>query len=181
MQLGRQAANGDVSGSDDTYRLYFPRIRNMISHKFGENPPSEDITQDAFLKAYAVIEAKKFEYKNEHGLYGWISRIAINRAIDLKRKQGRIIMTPVDFSDGSYEQPAPRDFTEDIAAADSAMSMLGALSPERREALVAVDIRGEKYEEYADRRGINLGTVRSRIHRARKDLRQNLLEQDSTE
>ena len=170
IRLGMEAAQGDVSSFDTLYQEYFPRIQRMIGYKFGENPPSEDIAQDAFVKVYAAIVAKKYEHRGAGGLYGWIATIAINRALDIKRRHARIDMMPVDFSDGYFDRPSADDFTEQIASQDRVDGILQMLSPERREVIQSVFIDGDTYEQFAEDHNVKLGTVRSRIFRGRNEL-----------
>jgi RNA polymerase sigma factor (sigma-70 family) len=181
MHLGLQAAEGDVSGFESIYGQYFPRIQSMISHKFGDNPPAEDIAQEAFVKAYNAIGNKKYTYQGERSLFHWICRIAVNHAIDSNRSRSRLQVVSVDFNDDYLDYTSGNDFTEEIVATDSAEFMLRPLSPEFADAVRAVDIEGKQYHEYAEDNGIKMGTVRSRLHRARNEMRLNLEADQSTD
>lgn len=180
-QLGMQAGEGDLSGFETVYSLYYERVKDHIGYRFHDHPPAEDVAQDAFTKAYAAIEAKKFNYQGRRSLYNWLVTIAFNRALDTRRKDMRIRMTPFDFQEAEYMHPVTRDFTDEIAAADVAESMLAPLTSDQAEVVRAIDIDGATYGEYADDANVNLGTVRSRLHRGRKALRENLEQQEFTE
>jgi RNA polymerase sigma-70 factor, ECF subfamily len=171
---GRQDAFG-VLVSRYQGRLYNAVIR-LVAHP----EDAADIVQDAFLNAYQALHA----FKGDAELFTWLYRIAFNAAISLKRKKRATLslggpggQTGIDPDDPSeYVKPgASLERREDEAQLQNAMNRLSA---EHHEVLILKDIEGLKYEEIAEILGVPIGTIRSRLHRARLELRVLLTPED---
>jgi RNA polymerase sigma-70 factor (ECF subfamily) len=168
---GRRAAFGEL------VRRYQDRLYNAV-YRVVDNPDDAyDVVQDAFLNAYQSLNS----FKGDSEFFTWLYRIAFNTAISLKRKR-RLILS----LDGPKEHEAmsePADASEfskpetGIERSEEEARLQGALnrlSPEHRAVLVLKDIDGQKYEEIAEVLGVPIGTIRSRLHRARLELRELL-------
>src|SRR5690606_25355089 len=109
---------------------------------------------------------------------GWLHRITTNLFLDQARRRRRIRMEPLgddaDHVPGTVGLGSPERGFEHANLDRDVQRALDALSPEFRAAIVLCDIEGLSYEEIAATLGIKLGTVRSRIHRARAQLRDSL-------
>jgi RNA polymerase sigma-70 factor (ECF subfamily) len=125
-------------------------------------------------------------FKGDAEFFTWLYRIAFNSAISLKRK--RRAMFRLEWAEGDKTGIEPIDesaFTEpgsNLSRTEEEailQSALNRLSPEHRAVLVLKDIDGQKYEEIAEILGVPIGTIRSRLHRARLELRE-LLQGDET-
>jgi len=139
-----------------------------------------DVVQEAFLHAYQSLES----FKGDALFFTWLYRIAVNTAISLRRKKRVLVridmgtngeggLDPSDPSDSSQ----PGHAIEQVEEEQKLYRALARLSPEHRTVLVMKELEGQKYEDMADTLGVPIGTIRSRLHRARLELRE-LLEQE---
>jgi RNA polymerase sigma-70 factor (ECF subfamily) len=140
----------------------------------GNAEDAQDIVQEAFLHAYQSLES----FKGDSQFFTWLYRIAVNTAISFKRKKrvmvridgGGEAIEPLDAS----EESRPGHALEQAEQEQRVQKALGRLSPEHRAVLVLKDMDGQKYEEMAEVLGVPIGTIRSRLHRARLELREVL-------
>jgi len=160
-------------------RRYQDRLYHSV-YRLVDNPDDAlDVVQEAFLNAYQNLGS----FKGDSLFFTWLYRIAVNTAISLKRKQrvslsidgrnGEAIIDPLDPS----EDNRPGHALEQAELERRIQQALNRLSPEHRAVLVMKDIEGQKYETMAEVLGVPIGTIRSRLHRARLEMRE-LLSQD---
>jgi RNA polymerase sigma-70 factor (ECF subfamily) len=163
---GRTAAYGEL------VRKYEGRVFNLTARILGNAEDAADAAQEAFIHAYQALPA----FKGDCEFFTWLYRIAFNAAVSQKRRRRPVGRLEVN-GDGSVEPPDPAsdrppsaglERAEDVAAVTNALNRL---SPDHRAVLVLKDIEGLAYEQIADVVGVPIGTVRSRIHRARLELR----------
>ena len=175
-----RARRGDVRAFDSLARAHERALYTHVARILGPGADAEDVVQDAFVSAWrslAGFEGTSFK--------AWLFRIARNRAIDLLRARKRRAELPLDPPDdqggdpGWAEPPAGGPELSDIAAgreARAAVEAALALVPiEQRDALLLRDVEGFSYEEIASITVSELGTVKSRIHRARVTVRNELV------
>ena len=174
---GRPAAFGEL------VRRYQDRLYNSIYRVVDHADDAYDVVQEAFLNAYQSLNS----FKGDAEFFTWLYRIAFNTAISLKRKKRAVLrlewglddkcgLEPADES--SYSQPGSHlERTEEDAMLQAALNRL---SPEHRAVLVLKEIDGQKYEDIAEILGVPIGTIRSRLHRARLELRDLLQAEDSS-
>lgn len=172
-RAGRTEAYGRLV-RDCQDRLY-PTILRLM----GSREDAQDVLQDAFVRGFEKLD----QYHGDSSFYTWIYRIAVNLALSRFRKGrlrgairlwaaggGRPVLDPPDLSpqvDPSYGvERAEREAV--VAAA------LDELAPEQRVVVVLKDFDGRRYEEISEILNIPIGTVRSRLHRARGQLRDRL-------
>lgn len=171
---GRQDAFGELVSRYQS-RLYNAAVR-LLDH----SEDAADVVQEAFLNAYQALHS----FKGESEFFTWLYRIAFNTAISLKRKKRASVSLDAGGPDAGVEPDDPSDYVKPGAALERTeeesqlQEALNRLSHEHREVLVLKDIEGMKYEEIADILGVPVGTVRSRLHRARLELRELLREED---
>lgn len=149
------------------------RVYRLAYRLTGNQHDAEDLTQETFVRVFRSLSTYTpgtFE--------GWLHRITTNLFLDMARRRTRIRMDPLgDDADRLAGTPGPGtpELGYEHANLDhDVQRALDALSPEFRAAVVLCDIEGLSYEEIAATLGIKLGTVRSRIHRARAQLRESL-------
>lgn len=143
----------------------------------GPGPDAEDVVQDALISAWKSMSS--FEGAN---FRAWIFRIVTNRALDRVRSRKRhpeLPLEPPDDEDVVWAEPvAPGPELSEIAASREAVKLveeaLATVPDEQRAALLLRDVEGFDYAEIAVITGVEVGTVKSRIHRARVSVR-NLL------
>jgi RNA polymerase sigma factor (sigma-70 family) len=149
------------------------RVYRLAYRLTGNQHDAEDLTQETFVRVFRSLSTYTpgtFE--------GWLHRITTNLFLDQVRRRKRIRMDPLGEDVGDVVGPTglgtPERGFEHANLDQDVQRALDALSPEYRAAVVLCDIEGLSYEEIAVTLGIKLGTVRSRIHRARAQLREAL-------
>lgn len=145
------------------------RVYRLAYRLTGNPHDAEDLTQDVFIRVFRSLHSYTpgtFE--------GWLHRITTNVFLDRMRRKQRIRFDalPEDAAGRmASHEPGPEQVYADTHLDDDIQRALDALAPEFRAAVVLCDIEGLSYEEIAATLGIKLGTVRSRIHRGRAQLR----------
>jgi RNA polymerase sigma-70 factor (ECF subfamily) len=131
---------------------------------------AEDLTQETFLRVFRSLDG----YRPDGSFEGWMHRITTNLFLDAKRREARRRIEPLGDEAGQIEDPegGPESLVEAMALSPVLGEALSRLSPDLRQALVMCDLEGKSYQEIADALGVRLGTVRSRLHRARAQARQ---------
>jgi RNA polymerase sigma-70 factor (ECF subfamily) len=173
--------SGDTSSFGVLVRRYQDRLYNSVYRLVDHPDDAQDVVQEAFLNAYQSLES----FKGDALFFTWLYRIAFNTAISLKRKQ-RVTLSIDASQDSDGHGIDPHDPADDahpgwaMEQAEQERKIHAALvrlSSEHRTVLVMKDMEGRKYEDMAELLDVPIGTIRSRLHRARLELRQ-LLEQD---
>lgn len=158
---------------EEVVREHSARVYRLAYRLTGNRADAEDLTQEVFLRVFRSLASYvpgTFE--------GWLHRITTNLFLDQARRRGRLRIDPLGegaaLIPASAESGSPeRRFEHDNLDVD-VQAALDALPPAFRAAVVLRDLEGLSYEEIATTLGISLGTVRSRIHRARAQLREHL-------
>ena len=154
---------------DEIVQAHGARVYRLAYRLAGNQHDAEDITQDVFIRVFRSLESYTpgtFE--------GWLHRTTTNLFLDLVRRRARIRFEafPDDAGDRlPGRAPTPEQAYDDTHLDADVQAALASLAPEFRAAVVLCDIEGLSYEEIAATLGIKLGTVRSRIHRGRAQLR----------
>jgi RNA polymerase sigma-70 factor, ECF subfamily len=154
---------------DDIVRRYSPRVYRLAYRLTGNRHDAEDLTQDVFIRVFRYLSTF-----STGSFDGWLGRITTNLFLDQVRRRQRIRFDHLPENSGDMlpgREPAPDQVIADRTMDDDVQAALDALAPEFRAAVVLCDIEGFSYEEIARTLGIKLGTVRSRIHRGRTQLR----------
>jgi RNA polymerase sigma factor (sigma-70 family) len=156
---------------EQVVRDHSARVYRLAYRLSGNAQDAEDLTQETFVRVFrslADFSPGTFE--------GWLHRITTNLFLDMVRRRQRIRFDalPEDTERLPGTAPSPEQVYADTHLDPQIQAALDALSPEFRVAVVLCDIEGLTYEEIAATLGIKLGTVRSRIHRGRVQLRQAL-------
>jgi RNA polymerase sigma-70 factor (ECF subfamily) len=169
------AGNTDAFGS--LVRRYQDRLYHTVYRLVDHAEDALDVVQEAFLNAYQSLES----FKGDSLFFTWLYRIAVNTAISLKRKQRAMVRIDAGRAgEGGVEPPDPSELSRPGHALEQAeqerrvQQALARLSPEHRTVLVLKDMEGQKYEAMAAILKVPIGTVRSRLHRARLELRELL-------
>ena len=155
------------------------RVYRLAYHLTGNQHDAEDLTQDVFVRVFNSLS------QYTPGTFeGWLHRITTNLFLDKMRRKARIRFDFMADDDGTVATSASFDRVERSGQPEDAFEMghmgadiiqaLADLPPEYRAAVVLADIEGLSYEEIALTLGIKLGTVRSRLSRARARLRESL-------
>jgi RNA polymerase sigma-70 factor, ECF subfamily len=177
-----RSRDGDLDAFNILVTRYERTVFSVAMRYMRAKDLAEDVTQDAFVRAYQSIDT--FRNDAGEGFRSWLLRIATNRALDVLRAQARrpsdSLDARLDDEERVWEPESHDESAFDFAARDelgrSLEIALGKIHPDQRIVVILSDIHGHSYEEIADITGVPLGTVKSRINRARARLRELLLE-----
>ena len=157
---------------DEIVRTHSARVYRLAYRLTGNPHDAADLTQDVFVRVFRSLSTYSpgtFE--------GWLHRITTNLFLDQVRRKQRIRFDALGEDAGerlAAREAGPAQVYDDNHFDDDVQRALDALPPDFRAAVVLCDIEGLSYEEIAATLGIKLGTVRSRIHRGRAQLRSAL-------
>lgn len=185
--LLRKARTGDRFAYGQIVRLYQDRLFNAILRLVGDREEATELTQETFTKGLEKIDT----FRGEASAYTWLFRIGMNLAISQLRRSKRRRTFSLDGegagrSDGTqasvllsrmeqHRDAAPEAALEKRERAEQVLAALGRLDAEYRAVLVMRDIEGFDYQQMADLLSLPLGTLKSRLFRARVALRDELL------
>ncbi len=183
QSLIQRAQHGDMKAAEVLFRRYHPPIFQLVHRMLRGAAETEDLVQEVFLKAFRAIAG----FKGNSSFKTWLYQIATNTCLNYlakaeRRYQHDSLETPVGGEDSDMtlgDRLASTSATPEEAASASEVyqrveEAVGKLSPDFRSVLVLRDIQDLSYEEVAETLGINLGTVKSRLARARKQVQQLL-------
>ncbi|MEW6276123.1 MAG: sigma-70 family RNA polymerase sigma factor [Bacillota bacterium] len=178
--LIRKSQNDDLAAFEQLVNLYQQRVYSLSYQLAGNHADAQDLAQEVFIKAYLAIKG----FRNEADFGTWLHRITVNLWLNMKRRQNLVPVVsldePVQTPEGEvYREVAaaggdPEQFIEDREFSDCVRLALDELSSDHKAALILRDIEGYSYEEMAAILNCSLGTVKSRLSRARQLLRQKV-------
>jgi len=153
---------------DDVVRQHSARVYRLAYRLTGNPHDAEDLTQEVFIRVFRSLHTFKpgtFE--------GWLHRITTNLFLDMARRKAKIrfVALPEDAERIPGREASPQQVYDDTHFDGDIQAALDALPPDFRAAVVLCDLEGLPYDEIAATLGIKVGTVRSRIHRGRSQLR----------
>ncbi len=172
---------GEKSAFDLLVKKYQYRIASLVSRFVHDSAEVEDVVQEVFIKAYRAIG----RFRGDSAFYTWIYRIAVNTSKNYLLAQGRRPpgqdLDPVDVENmESNRKMRDMDTPDSIFlsknVADTVKRTIEALPEEHRQAILLRELEGLSYEEIADAMECPIGTVRSRIFRAREAIEKALQE-----
>jgi RNA polymerase sigma-70 factor (ECF subfamily) len=180
-RLIAECLKGDKAAFGALVRRHQDRLFNTVFRLIDNAEDAQDVVQESFLHAYQALES----FKGDSLFFTWLYRIAVNTAISHKRKRriafslyagrnGEAGLEPLDES----EATRPEHALEQAEQERRIQRALNQLSPEHRAVLILKDMDGQKYEEIAEILRVPIGTIRSRLHRARTELRELLETQE---
>jgi len=171
-RLIAECVAGNTLAFGQLVRRHQDRLFNAVLRVVDNAEDAADVVQEAFLNAYQSLHS----FKGDSEFFTWLYRIAFNAAISLRRKKKAVLSfdgevraaaEPVDPSEFARPGVALERSEEDAQL----LAALNRLSPEHRAVLVLKDLEGQKYEDIAQVLDVPIGTVRSRLHRARMELK----------
>jgi RNA polymerase sigma-70 factor (ECF subfamily) len=184
LTLVQRFRQGDMESFSLLVAKYQDRIYNMLLRMCGKPADAEELAQEAFLRAMERIG----QFQGRSKFYTWLFRIAANLAISHKRRGGRIkfhsLSGPQDGDSSAGDaitsplaakrQIGPQESAVAAETHQRVMDALGELDDEFRLVIVLRDIEEMDYAQVADVMNVPLGTVKSRLHRARMMVRDRL-------
>jgi RNA polymerase sigma-70 factor (ECF subfamily) len=178
-ELVRRVQRGDKKAFDILVLKYQQKIANLISRYIRDPHEVMDVTQEAFIKAYRALP----NFRGESAFYTWLYRIAINTAKNYLVAMGR--RPPADDVDAETAEqmdagallkeigtPENHVLSEEISA--TVQKAIDGLPEDLRTAIILRELEGMSYEEIANAMSCPVGTVRSRIFRAREAIDKSL-------
>ena len=183
QQLVQRAQRGDLRAFDLLVLKYQGRIAALVSRYIADAGEVEDVTQEAFIKAYRALS----KFRGDSAFYTWLYRIAANAAKNHLVAKGRrpgadaTIEDAEVFDDGGLvsETSSPEAMAMGDELAAVVEQALQSLPEELRAALTLRELEGLSYDDIAEVLGCPVGTVRSRIFRAREAIDEQVRQQIS--
>ena len=181
QKLVQRAQRGDLRAFDLLVLKYQGRISALVSRYISDPGEVEDVTQEAFIKAYRALE----RFRGDSAFYTWLYRIAANAAKNYLVAKGRRLRSAASIEDAEtfdgFGLSSDSGSPEAIAMGDELVSVVDAamqaLPEELRAALTLRELEGLSYDDIAEVLGCPVGTVRSRIFRAREAIDERVREQ----
>ena len=171
------ARNGDEAAFGELVQKYQKRVYALTVRMCPTPELAEEAAQEAFLSAWQGLPF----FRGDAAFSTWLYRLASNACVDLLRKERRHQGTSLDDDTVGVEIPDTKPTPEEAAETKELRAQIEAglrqLSPEHRAVLILREIQQLNYEEIADALSLDLGTVKSRISRGRRQLRDFLKEQ----
>jgi RNA polymerase sigma-70 factor (ECF subfamily) len=175
-RLITECLEGNTASFGLLVRRYQDRLYNTVYRLVDNAEDAQDVVQEAFLNAYQSLAS----FHGDSAFFTWLYRIAVNTAISLRRKKRVMVRIDGRAGESAIEPLDPSELSRPGHALEQAererriQQALARLSPEHRAVLVMKDMEGQKYETMADILQVPMGTIRSRLHRARLELRELL-------
>jgi RNA polymerase sigma-70 factor (ECF subfamily) len=175
-ELIEQTLQGRPAAFGVLVRKYQDRLFNTLAHVLGDAEDAHDVAQDAFIQAFVKLET----FQQSSAFYTWLYRIALNMAATLRRRR-RAVLSIDQRREAAGQEPSdpgegPTERLERQERQQQVRDAIAQLPPEFRTVIVLREIEGFCYEEMAEILDLPIGTVRSRLHRARMQLRDQLKE-----
>lgn len=179
----KKAAKGDKDAFEKLIIKYEKRVYNIAYQMFGNEHDAMDVAQDVFIKVYQSLH----KFNNKSAFSTWLHRITVNTCIDAHRKrkkdkQVESIDETRENDDGVLtKQYVDKGLTPEEAAIKKENIMMvreaiDSLKEDHKAIIILRDIKGYSYDEIADILEVSIGTVKSRIARARSQLKNSILE-----
>jgi RNA polymerase sigma-70 factor (ECF subfamily) len=164
QELLERARSGDPSAFDLIVDRFERRVFAVALRITRHNEDARDVTQEVFITALRALKG----FRGEAQLSTWFHRVTVNASLDLVRKRQRREHSSVDdLGDQASAEPGPESEAISSVRAGEVHRALGELPVDQRALIVLHDLQGLDYAECAEALEIPLGTVKSRLHRAR--------------
>jgi RNA polymerase sigma-70 factor (ECF subfamily) len=166
-ELVERFARGESGAFDTIVRRYEQRVYAIALRMTGNTEDARDTMQDVFISAMRALRS----FRGDAQLSTWIHRVAVNASLDVLRKRARHSARPLEeVSERPSDDIAPDDAAARAARASEVQRALLEVSDEHRAVLVLHDLQDLDYAETAAALDIPVGTVKSRLHRARFEM-----------
>jgi RNA polymerase sigma-70 factor, ECF subfamily len=180
-ELVSRSTQGDLDAFNRLVERYQRPLYNFCLRMLASAEAAEDATQEAFISAYRAVH--RFRGAQSAGFRAWLFRIAVNACYDEMRRRRSRPSVSLDAPRGESGRamdfpnpgPTPEETAQSAELGGAIQEALNALPSDQRLAVILCDVKGMEYAEIAHVMGVSLGTVKSRINRARNRLRERLL------
>ena len=170
--LLQKARSGDVSAFEEIVRENEKTVYNLALRQLGSREDAEDAAQEVFMKAYTALGS----FRGDSKISVWLYRITCNVCTDILRKRKDVVSLSVETEEGDTELELPDERFDPVALTErkelreQVAAALQKLPEDSRQILLLREIGGQSYEEIGETLELDIGTVKSRIFRARKKL-----------
>lgn len=175
-----KAKENDLQAFGKLVELYQKRLFAVCVQLTGNQDDAQDLAQEVFIQAFASLKS----FRQQSDLGTWLHRIAVNKWINISRKEKKhqvvYLDAPVRTTDGEVQREVaatdgnPQELVEEKEFHSLVRQALYQLTEEHRAVLVLREIQGYSYEDIALILDCSIGTVRSRLNRARKAMKERL-------
>lgn len=166
------AKTGDVDSFNRLVALHQDAVYGFSLSLTRQHAVADDVTQETFISAFRSIANMRGS-----NVKSWLLKIARNKAYDHFRRQSRRQESSVEDETTAFRErlpsdnPSPSDVAINSELRDAIEHCVGALSHEHREVVVLIDVQGGSYEDASSVTGVSIGTIKSRLNRARRRVR----------
>ncbi len=175
-----KASRGDGDAFEALVSRYEKNVYSLAYRLVSDREDAMDVVQDVFLKAYQALP----KFRGESRFSTWIHRVCINASLDCLRKKQKFpaysLDEPLSLKESSVTREV-EDESGDVEAevetrdlGETVYSVLKDLETDHRVIIILCDVQGYSYQEISDMLGLSIGTVKSRLHRARNAVRKLL-------
>ena len=171
------ARQGDQSAFEQLVKLYEKRVLALTTRMCKNPADAEEAAQEAFLSAWQGLPF----FRGDASFSTWLYRLASNACVDLLRREGRQNAAGPSLNDEEARvevrdpAPSPQERAEQAELREQIEAGLQALTPDHRQVLILREMHQLSYDEISQVLDVDVGTVKSRINRGRKQLRNFLL------
>ncbi|HHY45015.1 MAG TPA: sigma-70 family RNA polymerase sigma factor [Firmicutes bacterium] len=175
-----KASRGDGDAFEVLVSRYEKNVYSLAYRLVSDREDAMDIVQDVFLKAYQALP----RFRGESKFSTWIHRVCVNASLDYLRKKRKFPAYSLDEPLSLRESSVSRDLEDESGDVEAEVeirdlgqavySVLKNLEVDHRVVITLCDIQGYSYQEISDMLGLSIGTVKSRLHRARNAVRRLL-------
>ena len=171
-----QSRAGDLESFNALVKMYQNQVYGVALRMVRDAALAEDLAQDAFISAFRNLN----QYRGG-SFKSWLMRIVRNATLDSLRRTQRRPTDSLDENMVAFEsqlvsdEPSPADVAENAELGDHITDVMAELHPDQKMALVLIDIEGYSYEDAAQAMSVGVGTVKSRLSRARARMRETLM------
>lgn len=179
-ELITRSQDGDINAFEELVARYERKVYTIAYRFMGNQEDACDLAQEAFLKAYQSLKG----FRKEASFSTWMARIISNVCKDQLRKNKKVYQSSLDedvwLEEGTVkkqlkdERPTPEQEYERKELKEYLQGLINNLKPEFKMVVILRDIEGYSYEEIAEMLDCSLGTVKSRLSRARKALKDQI-------
>jgi RNA polymerase sigma-70 factor (ECF subfamily) len=177
LTLVERCRSGDAAAFDSLVAKYASQVYNLAYRMVGDPDDADDVAQEVFLRVHRAIKS----FRGSSSFTTWIYRVATNVCLDeLKRRKRRPALAEWSEQEEAAVDPSPAGLGDPEATAlrrerqDLVQRAIRSLPEAQRAVLVLYDLQGLSYDEIAEALGASLGTVKSRLNRARVALKSKL-------
>jgi len=165
---------GNPQAFEGLVHRYQQRLLAAMLAVCGSVQEAEDVVQETFLQAFCKLDS----FRGDSRFYTWLYRIAFNLSVNRRRKKRPSLSTEQAGGSQGWEaedqSPGPEACLQTVERREQLLAAIARLGPEYRQVLVLRELEGFCYETISEVLSLPIGTVRSRLHRARQQLREDL-------